>query len=97
MKELTILIPMLTSLFLGKPIDVGQSDIVLIVSLVKKCFVRNRLKNPTVISIWLLVGFHPATRSVLSTPADNTRKRVWQYIEKERKKVSKGIKGNLIV
>ena len=43
-----------------------------------------RLKNPTVISIWLLVGFHPATRSVQSTPADNTRKRVWQYIEKER-------------
>ena len=25
-------------------------------------------------------------RSVQSTPADNTRKRVWQYIEKERKK-----------
>ena len=24
--------------------------------------------------------------SVQSTPADNTRKRVWQYIEKERKK-----------
>ena len=46
-----------------------------------------RLKNPTVISIWLLVGFHPATRSVHSTPADNTRKRVWQYIEKERKKL----------
>ena len=44
-----------------------------------------RLKNPTVISIWLLVGFHPATWSVQSTPADNTRKRVWQYIEKERK------------
>ena len=44
-----------------------------------------RLKNPTVISIWLLVGFHPATRSVQSTPADNTRKSVWQYIEKERK------------
>ena len=43
-----------------------------------------RLKNPTVISIWLLVGFHPATRSVQSTPADNTRKRVLQYIEKER-------------
>ena len=42
-----------------------------------------RLKNPTVISIWLLVGFHPATRSVQSTPADNTQKRVWQYIEKE--------------
>ena len=38
-----------------------------------------------VILIWLLVGFHPATRSVQSTPADNTRKRVWQYIEKERK------------
>ena len=30
-----------------------------------------RLKNPTVISIWLLVGFHPATRSVQCTPADN--------------------------
>ena len=44
-----------------------------------------RLKNPTVISIWLLEGFHPATRSVQSTPADNTQKRVWQYIEKERK------------
>ena len=43
-----------------------------------------RLKNPAVISIWLLVGFHPSTRSVQSTPADNTRKRVWQYIEKER-------------
>ena len=26
-----------------------------------------------------------ATRSEQSTPADNTRKRVWQYIEKERK------------
>ena len=26
---------------------------------------------------------HPATRSVQSIPADNTRKRVWQYIEKE--------------
>ena len=25
------------------------------------------------------------TRSVQSTPADNTRKRVWQYIEKEKK------------
>ena len=44
-----------------------------------------RLKNPTVNSIWILVGFHPATWSVQSTPADNTRKRVWQYIEKERK------------
>ena len=48
-----------------------------------------RLKNPTVISIWLLVGFHPATRSVQSTPADNTRKRVWQYIEKEKEKKDK--------
>ena len=44
-----------------------------------------RLKNPRVISIWLPVGFHPATRNVQSTPADNTRKRIWQYIEKERK------------
>ena len=44
-----------------------------------------QVKDPTVISIWLLVGFHPTTRSVQSTPADNTRKRVWQYIEKERK------------
>ena len=35
-----------------------------------------RLKNPTVISIWLLVGFHPAARSVQSTPADNTRKSI---------------------
>ena len=43
-----------------------------------------RLKNPMVISLWLLVGFHPASRSVQSSPADNTRKRVWQYIEKER-------------
>ena len=46
-----------------------------------------RLKNPTVISIWLLVGFHPATRSVQSIPDEHTRKRVWQYIEKERKSV----------
>ena len=34
----------------------------------------------------ILVGFHPATWSVQSTPADYTRKRVWQYIEKEKKK-----------
>ena len=34
-----------------------------------------RLKNPTVISIWLLEGFHPAIRSVQCTPADNARKR----------------------
>ena len=34
-----------------------------------------RLKNPTVISIWLLVGFYPATGSVQCTPADNARKR----------------------
>ena len=47
-----------------------------------------RFKNPRVIWIWLLVGFHPATRIVQSTPADNTRKRVWQYIEKERKKLT---------
>ena len=53
-----------------------------------------RLKNPTVIWIWLLVGFHPATRSVQSTPADNTRKRVWQYIEKERKKERGKVSGS---
>ena len=47
-----------------------------------------RSKNPAVISIWLLVGFNPATLSVQSTLADNTRKRIWQYIEKERKKPS---------
>ena len=29
---------------------------------------------------------YPAIQSVQSTPADNIRKRVWQYIEKERKK-----------
>ena len=46
-----------------------------------------RLKNPTVIQIWLLVGLHPATQSVQGTLAYNTRKRVWQYIEKERKAV----------
>ena len=45
--------------------------------------VKELLKNPTVISISLHVGCHPASRSVHSTPADNTRKRVWQYIEKE--------------
>ena len=46
-----------------------------------------RLKNPTVIKIWLLVGFRPATRSVQSTSADNARKaRVRKFIEKERKK-----------
>ena len=33
-------------------------------------------------TVWLLVGFHPATQSVQSSPADNTGKRVWQYIEK---------------
>ena len=44
-----------------------------------------RIKNPRVIQMWLLVVFHPATLSVQSTPADNTRKRVWQYMEKERK------------
>ena len=32
------------------------------------------------------IGFHPAIWSVQSTPANNTRKRVCQYIEKERKK-----------
>ena len=43
-----------------------------------------RLKNHTVFSICLLVGFHSATQSEQSTPADNTRQRIWQYIEKER-------------
>ena len=38
----------------------------------------------------ILIGVHPATRSVQSTPADNTRKRVWQYIEKEIKKYMVG-------
>ena len=45
-----------------------------------------QVKEPYGNSIRLLVGFHPATQSVPCTPADNTRKRVWQYIEKERKK-----------
>ena len=34
-----------------------------------------RLKNPMIISISLLVGFHPATQRVQSTPGNNTRKR----------------------
>ena len=34
----------------------------------------------------LLVGFHPATQSVQSTPADNAREGVRQYIEKEKRK-----------
>ena len=42
-----------------------------------------RLKSHTVIKIWLLVGFHPATRSVQSTPY--AREGVRQYIAKERK------------
>ena len=44
-----------------------------------------------VIQIWLLLGFHPATWIVQSTPADNTRKKVWQYIEKERSKLKLGV------
>ena len=44
-----------------------------------------QVKEPMVIKIWLPVGFHPATRSVQCAPANNTRKRVWQNIEKERK------------
>ena len=51
-----------------------------------------RLKNPTIILIWLLDDFHPATQSVQSTPADNTRKRVCQYIEKEKKIQNKNLK-----
>ena len=48
-----------------------------------------QVKEPYGNLIWLLVGFHPAPRSVQSTPVDNTRKRVWQYIEEERKKERK--------
>ena len=36
------------------------------------------------LDMWLLVGLHTATRSVQSTPVDNTPKRVWQNIEKEK-------------
>ena len=43
-----------------------------------------RLKNPAVISIWLLVGFHPATPSVQCTPADNARKRAPGSIHREK-------------
>ena len=39
------------------------------------------------------VGFHSATQSVQSTPADNRRKRVWQH--RERKKRSGKIQGVL--
>ena len=42
-----------------------------------------RLKTPKVILIWLLVGFHPATRSVPVNARDGVR----QYIEKERNDV----------
>ena len=44
-----------------------------------------KLKNPIIILICSLVGFHPATGSVQSTAADNTREGVRQYIEIERK------------
>ena len=44
-----------------------------------------RLKNPTVISIWLLLGCHPATRSVQCTPADNARKRAPGSIYRRRR------------
>ena len=43
-----------------------------------------RLKNPTVISIWLLVGFHPATWSVQCTSADNAGKRAPGSIYKKK-------------
>ena len=56
-----------------------------------------RLKNRTVISIWLLVGFHPAAQSVQSTPADNTRKRVWQYIKKEKKRKKESLCSYLVM
>ena len=49
------------------------------------------LVTSTVILIWLLEGFHPAPQSEQSTPADNTGKRVWQYIEKESKTQQKSV------
>ena len=36
-----------------------------------------QVKKPTVIKIWLLIGFHPATRIVQSTPADNAREGIF--------------------
>ena len=33
-----------------------------------------RLKNSTLIWIWLLLGFHPATQSAQCTPTNNARK-----------------------
>ena len=42
-----------------------------------------RLRNPTVISIWVPVGFHPAAWSVQCTPADNAQS------EHQRKKAKK--------
>ena len=50
-----------------------------------------RLKNPTVISIWLLVGFHPTTRSVQCTPADNARKRAPGSIYRKKESFSEWI------
>ena len=55
-----------------------------------------RLKNPTVISIWLLVGFHPATRSVQCTPADNARKRAPGSIYRKKQKESLSLCGSHI-
>ena len=55
-----------------------------------------QVKDPYGNSIWLLVGCHPATRSVLSTLDDSTRKRVWQYIEKERKLLTQDLMMTLL-
>ena len=50
-----------------------------------------QVKEPYGNSKWLLVGLHPATRSVQSTPAWNVREGVWQYVEKEKKRERKKI------
>ena len=48
--------------------------------------VKEPYSNLDMVAISHYVGFHPATQSVQSTPAEDTGKRVWQYIEKERKR-----------
>ena len=47
-----------------------------------------QVKKPYGNSDMVTCRLSAATRSVQSTHADITRKRVWQYIEKERKKDS---------
>ena len=43
-----------------------------------------QFRRKTMLNLAFIIAL--ITRSVQSTPADNTRKRVWQYIEKERKR-----------